>query len=281
VEVSAIKERIDTGLMTAPDFGSAAAVRTETGKLSDRVAIELGTRIVTGEIAPDTRLPTEAELCERFNVSRSVIRDAMRMLAARDLIEIRQGYGMVTSQPSDVSFSEALMILLMRSELSVGDVREVRMAIETELAPLAAERGTKKDWTRLRGRLESYSKAVEAKDWTADQESHLDFHYSLFSATQLPALHVLLKPMQQIILLSSLPPGYAERDPKSVWTEEDVQTHYPILEALVARDREGVRKAMQTHFSKGRERHTTGDNSAMRLRDSETAQALLRDLLTA
>jgi GntR family transcriptional regulator, transcriptional repressor for pyruvate dehydrogenase complex len=281
VEVSATNERIDPTPMTAPDFGSVAAVRTEMGKLSDRVAIELGTRIVTGDIAPDTRLPTEAELCERFSVSRSVIRDAMRTLAARDLIEIRQGYGMVTSQPSDVSFSEALIILLMRSEVSVGDVRELRVAIETELAPLAAERGTKQDWKRLRARLEGYSRAVDAKDWPAAQERHLDFHYSLFSATQLPALSVLLKPMQQIILLSSLPPGYAERDPSSVWTEADVQTHYPILEALIARDREAVRQAMQTHFSHAGESRSSGDNSSMRLRDSETAQALLRDLLTA
>jgi GntR family transcriptional repressor for pyruvate dehydrogenase complex len=186
---------------------------------------------------------------------------------------------MVTSQPSDVSFSEALIILLMRSELSVRDVREVRVAIETELAPLAAERGTEDDWERLRQKLEGYSTAVEANDWPAAMESHLDFHYSLFSATQLPALHVLLKPMQQIILLSSLPPGYAERDPESVWTEEDVQTHYPILDALVERDREQVRSAMQVHFSQA-ERRVAGDNSNLRLRDSQTAQALLRDLLT-
>jgi GntR family transcriptional repressor for pyruvate dehydrogenase complex len=267
-------------LTTTPNFGSAAAVRTETGKLSDRVAIELGTRIVQGEIAPDTRLPTEAELCERFGVSRSVIRDAMRTLAARDLIEIRQGHGMVTSQPSDVSFSEALIILLMRSGLSVGDVREARVTIETEFAPLAAERGTARDWRRLRGVLETYSQAVAGKDWATAEDSHLDFHYSLFSATQLPALHLLLKPMQQIILLSSLPPGYAKRDPVSVWTEEDVQTHYPILEALVARDREGVRSAMRSHFLAS-ERHYAGDDAKAPFRDSETAQTLLRDLLTA
>jgi len=54
-----------------------------------------------------------------------------------------------------------------------------------------------------------------------------------------------------------------------------------ILEALIARDREGVRTAMQTHFSRMGETRTDGDVSSMLLRDSETAQALLRDLLTA
>ena len=141
--------------MTASDFASTVPVRAEAGKLSDRVAIELGTRIVQGEIEGDTRLPTEAELCELYGVSRSVIRDAMRTLAARDLIEIRQGRGMVTSKPSDVAFSEALIILLMRSEVSNGDVREARVAIETELAPLAAKRGTKQDWKGLRVALEA------------------------------------------------------------------------------------------------------------------------------
>src|SRR4051812_3547215 len=106
--------------ITALHLGPAFPVRTDPGKLSDRVAIELGTRIVKGEIAPDTRLPTEAELCQLFGVSRSVIRDAMRTLSARDLIEVRHGHGMVTSQPSDDSFSAALIILLMRAPLSSG-----------------------------------------------------------------------------------------------------------------------------------------------------------------
>jgi DNA-binding FadR family transcriptional regulator len=266
--------------MATPDIGSASPVRREAGKLSDRVALDLGTRIVQGEIAPDTRLPTEAELGELFAVSRSVIRDAMRTLATRDLVEIRQGLGMVTSQPSDELFSEALMILLMRSDVSVADVRAARAAIETELAPLAAERGTEQDWDRLRVLLERYSAAVAAADWPAAQDSHMSFHSSLLAATQLPALRLLLEPMQQIILLGSLPPDDAGRDPASVWTEDDVQTHYPILEALVARDRAAVRAAMETHFSRSAERQDTGGSRSVRFRDSATAQALLRDLLT-
>lgn len=262
--------------MTTSDFASTVPVRAEAGKLSDRVAIELGTRIVQGEIAGDTRLPTEAELCELYGVSRSVIRDAMRTLAARDLIEIRQGRGMVTSKPSDVAFSEALIILLMRSEVSNGDVREARVAIETELAPLAAKRGTKQDWKGLRTALDAYSAAIEAQDWAAAQQRHLNFHSSVFSATQLPALSVLLKPMQQIILLTSRPLGDDDRDPATVWTEEDVQTHYPILEALVARDGPAARSAMEAHFSEAGE-----PQDELLFRDSETAQALLRELLTA
>jgi DNA-binding FadR family transcriptional regulator len=267
--------------MATQDFGSARPVGREAGKLSDRVALELGTRIVQGEIAPDTRLPTEAELGDLFAVSRSVIRDAMRTLATRDLVEIRQGLGMVTSQPSDESFSEALMILLMRSDLSIADVRAARAAIETELAPLAAEHGTERDWDRLRALLERYSSAVAAADWPAAQDSHLSFHSSLLTATQLPALRLLIAPMQQIILLGSLPPGDANRDPATVWTEDDVQTHYPILDALVARDRAAVRAAMEEHFSRSARYHEPDGSSSLRFRDSASAQALLRDLLTA
>jgi DNA-binding FadR family transcriptional regulator len=262
-------------------LGFTVAIRDDAAKLSDRVAIELGTRIVHGEIPPDTRLPTEADLCQLFRVSRSVIRDAVRTLSARGLIEVRQGHGMVTSQPSDVSFSEALIILLMRSELSVRDVWEARAALETELAPLAAERGTAEDWSLLRAFLESYSRAVAAREWPLAQDSHLNFHYSLFAATQLPALRLLLKPMQQIILLSSIAPGDAEKDPASLWTEEDVRTHYPILEALIARDRDAVRVAMETHFSIAGQRQSANDSSRTLFGDYENAQALLRDLLTA
>jgi GntR family transcriptional repressor for pyruvate dehydrogenase complex len=256
-------------------------LRENGAKLSDRVAIELGTRIVQGQIAPHSRLPTEAELCDLFGVSRSVIRDAVRTLSARGLVEVRQGHGIVTSEPTDVPFSEALIMFLMRAELSVRDVLEARAAIETELAPLAAERGTDEDWAVLRASLERYDAAITTGDWAGAQESHLNFHYSLFAATRLPALRLLMKPMQQIILVSSVPVAGDEQNPAGVWTRDDLELHFPILDALVARDRDGVREAMEVHFARTAERLRDGHESGTLFRESEGARALLRSLLTA
>ena len=69
---------------------------------------EFEDRIVYGELAPGERLPTESELCELLGVSRSVVRDAVRTLVARGLVEVRQGRGMIVAAPDDHAYSVAL-----------------------------------------------------------------------------------------------------------------------------------------------------------------------------
>jgi GntR family transcriptional repressor for pyruvate dehydrogenase complex len=256
-------------------------IRADPSRLSDRVAIELGSRIVRGDLLPGSRLPTEAELCELFGVSRSVIRDAIRVLSARGLVHVRQGHGMVVYPASDATFAEALIILLMRSDVTIGDVIDARAVIETELAPLVVEHGTEADLEGLRLQLHRYEAAVEDQNWLDAQDAHFSFHFSLLESIHLPALHVLLKPMQQIILLSSLPVAVAEKDLWKVWTSEDVARHHPVMSALENRDAEGVRRAMDAHFSAARENKVLAAERGVLFGDSQAAQTLLHDMLSA
>src|SRR5207244_11259830 len=122
--------------------------------------IGLGTDIIRGALTPGSRLPTEAELCKLYGVSRSVIRDAIRTLSGRGLVDVRQGLGMQITQPTDAPFAQALIILLMRSNLTIADVREARATIETRLAPLAAARGQESDWETMERHLTAYGTAV-------------------------------------------------------------------------------------------------------------------------
>jgi GntR family transcriptional regulator, transcriptional repressor for pyruvate dehydrogenase complex len=210
-------------------------------KLSDRVADEIQRRILQGELRPTERLPTEAELCDAFGVSRSVIRDAIQTLTARGLVDVRQGHGMLVSGAIDSAFGEATLLLLMRSDLTMADVISGRAAIEIELAGLAAERGTAQDWSDMAQHLESVRTAAEQGDWTAGRNAHLAFHLSLLSAIHLPAVAILLRPMQQVIMVSSIQP---EDDPDP-W---DLPSHYEVLRALESGDRERARDAMRRHF---------------------------------
>jgi DNA-binding GntR family transcriptional regulator len=119
----------------------------------------------------------------------------------------------------------------MRSDLTVHDVLEAREVIETELAGLAATRATQTNLERLERELASFGEAVAKQDWDAAGNSHLQFHLALLDAVNLRALAIMLKPMQEVILFSSIPP---RADDVSLW-EYDV--HPPILEALKARTR--------------------------------------------
>lgn len=212
-------------------------------RLSDRVASELQLRILRGEPPPGERLPTEAELCELFGVSRSVIRDAIRTLAARGLVRMGAGQGIVVTAPSDDAFGEALILLLARSGLTMGEVTEARASIEIQLGPLAADRGMPEDWDSIEAALVGFGEAVEQGDWQQAHAEHLAFHLALLHAIHFPALEILLTPMHEITLLSSIPP----EDTPELW---DVAAHPPILEALRAGDAGRARQALDEHFQR-------------------------------
>lgn len=209
---------------------------------SDRVASELERQILSGQLEPGRRLPTEGELCEMLGVSRSVVRDAIRTLTARGLVTVRQGSGMTVAEPSDEAFTRALLALLGRSDLTMGDVITARATIEIRLIPLAAESATDDDFEALERALEDFAVAVKNADWEVARDTHLAFHVGLIEALHQPALELFLKPMAEIILVSSTPPRH---DVKRDW---EVPVHRPILESLKARDPERAERAMIDHF---------------------------------
>src|ERR671931_343485 len=120
--------------------------------------------ILRGDLSHGERLPTEAELGHVLGVSRSVVRDAVRMLVARGLLEVRQGHGTVVAPPSDEAFEGAMLGLLMRSGASMGDVIAARTALETQLAPLIAANATGDDLERMDARLAEMAAAVDRGD---------------------------------------------------------------------------------------------------------------------
>jgi DNA-binding FadR family transcriptional regulator len=210
---------------------------------SERLVSALERQILSGRLAPGTRLPTEGELCDYLNVSRSVIRDAIRALVARGLVTVRQGRGMSVAMPSDAAFSRALLTLLARSGLTMGDVVQARATIETRLIRLAVDSGTEADWQHLEETLTNFAEAAAAGDDAAAGEAHLAFHYGIIAALHQPALDLMLKPLTEIILVSSA--ASLVRSSADDW---DVQGHRPILDALEAGDADAAEKAMVAHF---------------------------------
>jgi GntR family transcriptional regulator, transcriptional repressor for pyruvate dehydrogenase complex len=218
-----------------------AVTRRRHATLSEAVAADIEALILRGELRNGQRLPTEPELGDALGVSRSVLRDAVRMLVARGLLDVRQGHGTVVSAPSSAAFGDSMVALLMRSNLTVGDVVAARAALETELAPLAARNGTREDWRRMEAHLRRFAEAVDAGRWEEAHNEHLRFHLGLFAALRLPALETLLAPIQQCIVITSFPP----QPRRSLW---EVEKHPPVLEALAAGDEDRVRAAMASHF---------------------------------
>ena len=112
--------------------------------LSDYVMEQLKTAILEGQLKPGETLPSEKELCEKFSVGRSTIREALRALKAMGfVVRDRDGYK-VQKNPADL-LSDGLALKLLSQHISPTELFEARRLLEVKVAGLAAERATDED----------------------------------------------------------------------------------------------------------------------------------------
>lgn len=232
---------IDTSAKAPVQAFEPIAELRENPTMSGQVAAVLEGRIVRGELAAGTLLPNESELCELLGVSRSVVRDAVRTLAARGLVAARQGRGTIVLPADTAAYGEALTLLLQRSGLTMGDVVDARAVLEQQVCVLAAEHSTLEDHQAMAAHLEGLGDALEREDWARASNEHSRFHLALLHAVHLPAVELMLAPMQQVIGLSSTPPVPGT----DLW---DLDLHVPILDAVRAHNAAALAESLRMHY---------------------------------
>jgi DNA-binding FadR family transcriptional regulator len=97
------------------------------------------------------------------------------------------------SGPNDEALAEALVLQLMRSVATLGDVIDARATLEIALGPLAARNGNEEDWVRMRSSLDEFRGAVEREEWLRAHTEHLAFHEAMLDALHVPVLSTLLR----------------------------------------------------------------------------------------
>lgn len=214
--------------------------------LRDRVVGLLERRIIDGQFAAGGRLPTETQLGTQLGVSRTVVRDALRVLEARGLIEIRRGAGTRVRESSADAYVNAAAMLLIRSDLTVGDVLEARAALESHLAVIAAQNRSEENLEQIEAALDNFAHAVDNRDPVAAARCHVEFHTELVRATRLPALDILIRPLQQMMLATSLVPSGLEPDDPKGWR---VDAHRDLFLAVESQSPEELAKAADVHWT--------------------------------
>lgn len=126
-------------------------------RLSDQVAAQLQSLVTRNAIKAGEKLPSERELCELLGVSRTVVREAVRSLVVKGLLEVRRGGGTIVRAPDAALVSE-MMTMVLRT--GVGDVnfthvQEVRRLLEVEIAGLAAERRNDDDLVKIEAEMQT------------------------------------------------------------------------------------------------------------------------------
>ncbi|UZJ58035.1 FadR family transcriptional regulator [Pseudomonas sp. KU26590] len=234
---------------------SASLKDASKGTLADQVTAALKAHIASGEALPGSRLPTEPVLCERYGVSRTVVREAISRLKSAGLVEVRQGSGTVVSEGAHIK-AFTIDVDVCGSIEAVLRVTELRRGIESEAAALAAQRHTPQQ-------LEAIAVALKAID-KAEQKGHdgveedLAFHLSVSHATGnplYPSMHEFIAQfVKEAIRITRSNEGRREDLSRKVHSE-----HFAIYAAIAARDPEGSRQAALAHICNAVERLKNAD----------------------
>jgi GntR family transcriptional regulator, transcriptional repressor for pyruvate dehydrogenase complex len=203
--------------------------------VTERLTAELGTTLHAGEA-----LPSERELAERYGVGRSSVREALRMLESRGLIESR-GSGAFVVSPWRNPFQQPLGAVIAGEDVDRTQLFEVRRMIEAEAAALAAARHS-------RGDVELMHDATDAMDenlHSVDDYIAADITYHLVIA-EATGNRLLLHLMQAIRERLTETFGSAYRFPGG--PQQSIAQHRLITQAIAAGDAAGARQLMTDHI---------------------------------
>ncbi len=222
-------------------------VSREQFTLVERSQQQLETLLLDGSLRPGDRLPSEKEMGQMLGVSRTVVREAVRQLVAKGLVETRTGSGIYVKKIGSKMVEEPMSLLFRSHVLKAENIVEVREVLEVKIAALAAERAQPDDIEAIEKTIEAMKKSnVSASEVS---EADLGFHNGLALATGNLLFSVLSRSMNEVMRELHLA-SYRLDPVKSV--ETSVYHHSRILDRVKAHDIEGATRDMEAHLADSR-----------------------------
>ncbi|MBL8210677.1 MAG: FadR family transcriptional regulator [Bryobacterales bacterium] len=198
-----------------------------------------------GSFRPGDRLPSQNDLIRKLGVSRTGIREALQMMAAMQLIDIRPGMGCFVRRASpDTIINPDLLAILLEKE-AVLQVIETRRIVEAGTAALAADRAAAEDFWLMEDILTRIDRQIQKQQSVAADAAQ--FHYAIASATHNA---VLAKLVQSFVPLMTRAGSLMEaRAPdRDAFQRHELQSHRQLLEVLRSRDPDAARIAILSHI---------------------------------
>jgi GntR family transcriptional repressor for pyruvate dehydrogenase complex len=212
--------------------------------LADRATVQLQALILSRVFQPGDRLPSERELGSRLKVSRTVVREALRALATKGLVEVRDGAGAYVRTPSTDLVTELLGICVSHMEtgdVTSGHILEMRRILEIEMSGLAAERRGAKDLAELKRLLGLMARPRSTREAWAKMD--YEFHDHVAIASQNPLFPIVLRSISEVLMRGRL---MGVRLPD--YQAKALHHHRNVYEAIRAGSAEGARAAMADHL---------------------------------
>ncbi|WP_340108132.1 FadR/GntR family transcriptional regulator [Pikeienuella sp. HZG-20] len=195
-------------------------------------------RIADGTLKAGVRLPAEVDLAREIGVSRTPVREAIKVLAAAGVLDVRHGHGTFIAKGPQASLAQ---LLLFRTHLKASTpqkLMEVRLIFERSCAELAAQRRTPEDLAAMRACIERLRKLGEddPPDLDATTEADLDFHRAVYHATQ----NELVSTIANFVL--NMVADWLRKSHENGEVEHTVRLHEVMYTMIEARNSGGARE---------------------------------------
>jgi len=219
----------------------------QTSRLYEQIVQQIESSITKGHLKEGEQLPAERELAQQFGVSRTAVREAVKTLREKGLVEAYAGRGTFVTNGTARSMRHTLD-RMMRSGPREGatHLAEVREILEPEIAALAAQRADEDARSAMRESMTAMDAA--RLDPEGFIEGDLDFHLALAEAASNPLILSLIDSIVGLLREQRLRTYYIDGGP-----ERGQYHHRRILEAIECRDPQRARDAMCAHLRQVRE----------------------------
>ncbi len=231
----------DSGLSSDQMFS-----RVSVDRASQVIVEQIRLLVRNGRLKPGDRLPSERDLCERFGVSRVTVREALRVLEASGMVQVRVGArgGAFVTTPTSDRLGEGLADLISLSPITAADATEARMVFELGILPLVIERATETDIDELDELVRSGEKAL--KEGTYTMSDSAAFHVRVAACTHNPAIEMIVHSFHGPLLMSLLEAKTAA----PLMGRRGVREHREYVDAIRSRDVEAARAVMTAHLKR-------------------------------
>ena len=220
--------------------------KTTQNRIYHDLVEQIQDAILAGKLKPGDKLPAQRELVEEFQTSRASLREALRVLEHKGLIEIKLGVhgGAVVKDINTEQITKDLSLLMQHQKVSYNQLAEFREGVEGCAAALAAERANKKDIKRLKKLLAKTRKHLEVWDseWTDFFHVDLEIHIALAEMSRNPVYIAVLRMVHENILEQLF-----FKDEQGL--TENYRALCDIVDAIESGDGDRARSLVQNHIA--------------------------------
>ena len=228
-----------------------------SSRLYEQIVQQVEESIHSGVLKPGDQLPPERDLAEQFGVSRTAVREAVKALHEKGLVEAFPGRGTFITEGTSYTIRQSLDRMARKGNEGFAHLAEVRAILEPEIAALATSRVQEADVQALREQVATMDESKNDPD--AYIEADLDFHLTLAEAAGNPIILSLIDSIVGLLREQRMGIFHVAGGP-----DRGQYHHKRILDAIEHHDPAGARDAMKAHLKQVRE-----DSQNARVDDSE------------